>query len=697
MVRTRRLLPAALAAAAASIVAGGGAARADEGMWPFDMVPRDRIERDHHVALTDAWLDHVRLASVRFNVGGSGSFVSPHGLVLTNHHVAGDCIAKVASAGHDYLATGYLAGTDGPEIACPDLELDQLVGIEDVTARVAEAGAPSMSDADANRAIKAAMSRIEKACHDETGLRCDVVTFYGGAVYELYRYHRYTDVRLVFAPEADIAFFGGDPDNFTFPRYDLDLAIFRVYEGGRPVAPKNWLRWKASGPAEGDVVFTSGHPGRTSRDATVAELEVLRDLVFPRTLARFGAWRDALRRWSAGGEEEKRQAREAIFGVENSLKALTGYERGLRDARLLEKKRAREKELRTAVEADPALREKFGSAWGDIAGVERRYAEMFPRYDALEAGLGGSILKLGRALVRLPAERALPNEERLPEYRETALEELELHVLSPAAIYPGVELAYVTQWLGAAARALGEHDAAMEQVLAGRTPERAAREFVAGSRLFDVHARRALWDGGAAAVAASTEPLVVALRTIEPAARAARKAYDDGVEAPMRALGKRVAEATFAVQGKKLAPDATFTLRLSVGITKGYTEGATKVPFSTDFAGMYRHATGVDPYKLPARWLGGAGGPGPRDKLGTTPLDFVSTNDVIGGNSGSPVVDASGALVGLIFDGNLASLPNRFVYDETTGRSISVDTAGMLQALRVVYGADALAQELTSP
>jgi S1-C subfamily serine protease len=667
-------------------------ARADEGMWPFDMVPRQRIEQAHHVALTDAWLDHVRLASVRFNVGGSGSFVSARGLVLTNHHVAGDCIAKLASPSRDYLATGYLAGTDGPEVSCPDLEVDELVSTNDVTQRVHDARKPGMSDAEGNRAMKGAMGAIEKECHEATKLRCDVVTLYAGAMYHLYRYRRYTDVRLVFAPEADIAFFGGDPDNFTFPRFDFDLAIFRVYDAGQPLAPREWLRASPHGPRDGDVVFTSGHPGRTNRTATVAELEVLRDVVYPRTIARVGTWREGLLRWAATGPEGRRQVREAIFGVENSLKALGGFERGLRDAALMRKKSDTERRLRGAVDGDATLKSKFGSAWDDIVRVQKVYAEMVPRYEALEAGLGGPLLRFARALVRLPAERSLPNEQRLPEYRETALEELSLHVLSPAPLYPGVEESYVTQWLRAMHEVLGPRDAAVAQVLAGRAPEQAAREIVANSRLYDFYARRGLWEGGQAAVDASSDPLIVAMRTVEAEARDARKHYDDEVEAPLRALGRRVAEATFAVEGTSVAPDATFTLRLSVGVVKGYPEHGKQVPYATDFGGMYKHATGTDPLKLPARWLQA------REKLSAnTPLNFVSTNDIIGGNSGSPVVNPAGDLVGLIFDGNITSMPNRFVYDETTARAISVDSAAMLEGLGVVYGAGALVKELSSP
>jgi hypothetical protein len=690
---SRRPLLAAVASAGLALlgVAGPRPARADAGMWPFDMVPIQRIAKDHGVTLTPQWLDHVRLASVRFNLGGSGSFVSPKGLVLTNHHVAHDCIAKIASPGHDYVAAGYLAGKDGPEIKCPDLEIDQLTSIEDVTQRVLAARQPGASDADANQAMKAQMASIEKDCHDQTGLRCDVVTLYAGATYSLYRSKRFTDVRLVFAPEGDMAFFGGDPENFTFPRFDLDMAIFRVYDGDQPLAPSDFLAWNAQGPKDGDVVFTSGNPGSTSRDDTVAELEVLRDVVYPRALARYGAWHKALLEWSATGPEAKRQARAGIFGVENGLKAITGFEGGLRDAALFRTKQGDEKALRAAVHASADLESQFGGAWDSIAAVEKALAAMYPRYEALEAGLGGTILRDARHLVRLPAQRALPNDKRLKEYRDTALEELRMHVEASAAIYPGVEEAYVREWLELLSAALGPKDPALAQVLAGRDVARAARDMVAGSRLFDTYARAQLWDGGQSAVDASTDPLIASMRALDPEALAVRKQYEDGVEAPMRELGRRVAKATFAVKGTTVAPDATFTPRLSVGVVKGYEDHGKKIPWATDFAGLYKHATGKAPLQLPASWIDARARLNP-----ATPFNLVSTNDIVGGSSGSPLVGAAGDIVGLIFDSNIQGLPNRFIYQEATARSVSVDTAGMLEALRVIYGADALVAELAA-
>ena len=665
-------------------------AHADEGMWPFNMVPKDRIQKEHGVALTDAWLDHVRLASVRFDSGGSGSFVSKDGLVLTNHHVASDCIGKLAGQGKDYLSHGYLAGQDGPEAKCPDLELNQLLSIDDVTKDVVAARQAGMSDADANVAMKGAMSQLEKTCAEKSGLRCDVVTLYAGGMYQLYSYKKYTDVRLVFAPEADIAFFGGDPDNFTFPRYDYDLAIFRVYENDKPAQPKDYLRWNAAGPKDGDTVFVSGNPARTERMDTLAQLTRLRDVAYPYNLAQLEQEHGLLEAFGKENAEQKREARRPLFGIENSRKAYTGFLGGLRSPVLMKKKTEEETALRKAIAADPALSTKYGSVFGDIERAQKTLADIYKPYSALERGPTRSeLFHIARDLVRLPGERATPNGKRLREYRDSNLESLRLQLFSSAPIYGGVQAAFWRAWFERMARDLGPNDPALKQVLAGRTPARAAEEIVAGSKLTDLYVRRALHDGGQQAIDASTDPAIVAIRTLDPEARAVRKRYDDEVEAPMRQYGERVAQAVFAVKGTGVYPDATFTLRLSFGVVKGYTENGKGVPWATDFAGLYTRATGKEPFKLPQRWLDKKSALRP-----ATPFNFVSTDDIIGGNSGSPVVDTNGDLVGLIFDGNLSSLPNSFVYGETTQRAVSVDTAAILEALARVYGADSLVGEL---
>ncbi len=686
--RAMRLhLPVSLAALSLSLASS---ARADEGMWPFNMIPKESIAKTHGVSLDDTWLDRVRLASVRFNSGGSGSFVGPTALLLTNHHVASDCIQKLSGAGKDYMATGYLAGKDGPEVRCPDLELNQVVAVEDVTSAVRAAKKAGMNDVDANTAMKGEMSRLEKACADKSGNRCDVVTLYAGGRYDLYTYKKFTDVRLVFAPEFAIAFFGGDKDNFTYPRYDLDLAIFRVYEGGKPLSPKDYLRWNAAGAKEGETVFVSGNPASTGRMLTVSQLETTRDVTYPYVIDQYDRERAALVAYGKESKEAERQARENLFGVENGIKALSGMLRGLKDPALMKKKTEDESSLRKAIDQDPKLKTENGGVFEKIAQVQKETARIYKRYAVLESRFSSSgILAIARDLVRLANESSVPNEKRLREYRESNLESLKLHLLSPAPLYGGVELVLARAWLERLARDLGPNDPLVVKVLAGRTTDRAAREILAGSQLSDVNARTKLLSGGKAAIDASNDPAIVLIKAIDKEARELRKQYEDSVEAPMRGLGQKVAQATFAIRGASTPPDATFTLRLSVGKVKGYTENKKAIPFYTDFAGLYAHATDKEPLKLPPRWLEA------KSKLRpSTPVNFVSTNDIIGGNSGSPVISAAGEIVGLVFDGNLSSLPNRFVYGETTERCVNVHTAAMSEALRVVYGAEALAKEL---
>ncbi len=662
------------------------------------MVPRDAIAKAHNVTLTDAWLDHVRLSTVRISVGGTGSFVSKTGLILTNHHVASDCIAKIGSSSHNYMDEGFYAARDGGEVKCPDMAVDVLVASEDVTDKVRAAKTPTMSDAEANVAMKAKMGELEKACTDknqsathEEGVsaRCEVVTLYAGGKYHLYSYTRYTDIRLVFAPEAAIAFFGGDPDNFTYPRFDLDMALFRAYAGGHALAPQHYLKWNAQGPKDGEVTFVSGNPGTTRRLATLSQIEQLRDTTYPRVLDMIKRERDLLKELSSQGHEYEREAREGIFDVENSIKALTGYLGGLRDPALMKIKKDDEASLQKAIDADPKLKAQFGTTLADVAKVQAQIPKLYPTYMTLERIGDSSLLNFARNLVRMNDEIALPSAQRLREYRDANLEEIKLELFSPAPVYGAVEVVAIRAWLERVQRELRDQPELVSKILAGKTPTARAREIVVGSKLFDVYARRSLDHGGKAALGASDDPAIVLVRTIDDASRAARKKYEDAIEAPMRQLGEKVAQATFAARGTSRYPDATFTLRLSVGVAKGYTENGKAIPYATDFAGMYAHATGKDPFKLPQRWL---------DKKAqltpTTHLNFVSTNDIIGGNSGSPVVNAQGELVGLIFDGHISSLPNNFVYREVTERAVSVSSDAMLESLRKIYDAGALASEL---
>jgi Peptidase S46 len=664
---------------------------ADEGMWPYNNVPKKYLESKYGWAPDRAWLDHVRLASVRFNDGGSGSFVSSTGLVLTNHHVGAGCIQKISTSEHDYIKTGYEAKTPAEELKCPDLELNVLESIEDVTKQVNVRVKPGMTDSQILEAQKAEQARLEKSCHDRTKLRCDIVTLYEGGEYDLYRYKKYTDVRLVFAPEFGIAFFGGDPDNFTYPRWDIDFAIFRVYENGKPVRPRSHLVWNSAGAGEGDLVLVSGNPGSTGRLDTVAQLHLLRDTIYPSQIAWLVRRAQLLHGFSDKSEENARIANRSLFGVENSIKALKGYEAGLLDPKVMAKKEADEAALRAEVEKNPKMK-SYAGAWDAIGGAVKAYGERYKHDAEMSRILAGSRqLRIALDIVRLVAEKQKPNDKRLEEYRESNLPSLEFSLFSPAPVYPSLEKTTLADSFKELSEALGDSDPFVQKVLAGKSPEERAAELVDGTKLADVKVRKEL-AGGPEAVAKSQDPMVVLARAIDPELRENRKWYEDNVESVEKASGAKIAKAIFAVRGKDAYPDATFTLRLSIGQVKGYTEEGRKIPYETTWSGMYRHSEehgGKAPYDLPQRYLDA------KDKVDPdVPVDFVSTNDIIGGNSGSPVVNRKGQLVGLIFDGNIQSLSWRFVYSDEIARAVSVHPAAIITALRSVYGNGALADEL---
>ncbi|MCU1278857.1 MAG: V8-like Glu-specific endopeptidase [bacterium] len=674
-----------------TVAALAPAARADEGMWTFNGFPKQAVKQKYKVDVSDTWLEHVRLSSVRFNSGGSGSFVSPTGLVMTNHHVGADCIHKLAKSDNDLIKTGFYAKTRADEIKCPDLELNVLVDIADVTADVQSVAKPGMDDAAINKAQKQKMSALEKACADRTHNRCDVVTLYHGGMYNLYTYKKYTDVRLVFAPEFQIAFFGGDPDNFEFPRYDLDVAYFRAYENDAAVSPEHYLKWSPNGARDGELVFVSGNPGGTSRLDTVAELEFLRDHSFPFTLQRLGLARKVLESYGAKGAEQERQAATKLFGVMNSLKAITGREAGLNDDKVMAKKRADEAALKQQLASDA----QYGKVFDNLAAVEDKWRPMFKRYAFSESSnLGTQLMGYANDLVRLVVEKEKPNGDRLREYRESALPSLELKLFSPAPIYDGLEEAMMVAQLEWMQKELGASDPYVQKVLAGKTPQVRAHELIAGTKLKDVAFRKQL-AANKQLVATSNDPMIVLARALDPDRRALRKLHDDTIEAPERHNHELLARGIFATKGTSQYPDATFTLRLSYGKVAGYAQDGKKIPAMTTMAGLYERsakAEGKAPWDLPARWVE------KKTKLnGKVPMDFVSTNDIIGGNSGSPTINARGEVVGLIFDGNIQSLVGDFVYDETQNRSVSVHSAALIEALRHVYDAGALADELQAP
>ena len=667
---------------------------ADEGFWTFNRVPKDAIKRAYGIDLSDAWIERVQQASVRFP-SGSGSFVSADGLVLTNHHVAMEVIQELSTPERDLVKTGFFARDRAQEMRAPDLELVVLQKIEDMTPRVNAAITPKMTAAETLAARRAAIAAIEDEAEKKTGLQSEMVTLYQGAQYHLYLYKKFTDVRLVFAPEFDAAFYGGDPDNFTFPRYAIDMTLFRVYENGKPLVVKNFLPWSSAGVKENDPVFTSGHPGTTQRLNTVAHLEVLRDHSLPANLDIYTRFRDALNVYAKQGVEQERQARDLVFGFENSLKAWKGQLQGLQDPALMQKKQQGEAALRKAVAANPAYQERFGQAWDAVAKARSELRDYNIERVMFEGGLAvfSDYFGYARMIVRWTEESRKPNGERLPEFTDVRKPQIEKQLASDAPIYPGLEKARVTAGLTMMRERLGADHALARQVLDGKSPADRAAELVDGTRLGDAAYRKELFAGGAAAIEASKDPFIAVVRLFEPRARELRRKYDNEVLAVERDAYAKIAQAVFATQGDSAYPDATFTLRLSYGAVKSYMEedGKRVEPF-TEIRGLYARADqhgNKPPYTLPASWAKAKSALNP-----TTPYNFVTTNDIVGGNSGSPVINARGELVGLIFDGNIQSLPGSFVYDGSVNRAIAVDVRGMLEALRKVYGADSLVGEL---
>ena len=663
----------------------------DEGMWTFDNLPLKLLKDKYGFTPTTEWLDHVRLSSVRFNDGGSGSFVSPNGLVLTNHHVASGQLQKVSTAKKDYLKDGFYAASRAAEMKCPDLELNVLVAMENVTDRLRAAVKPGQNDQQALQARDAEIARIEKESLDKTGLRSDVVPLYAGGEYWVYRYKKYTDVRLVFAPEQQTAFFGGDPDNFTYPRYDLDMALVRVYENNRPIRSTHYLKWSAKGAAEGDLVFVSGHPGSTERLNTVAQLEFQRDVFYPISLQTIERRLSALRAFAAQGPEQARQTTDFVFSLENSLKALRGQAKGLADPAIFEKKRREEQEFRAIIDKNQEWKAAYGSVWDDIGRAQQRARVIYPqlRFRQLR---GSSLAGLAFTIVRYAQEVGKPDAERLAGFHDSQLDSLRLSLLSPAPQYPDRDIPVLADALRQSQDVLGADDPFVKAALRGRTADDVAKTALGSTKVADPAFRKALVDGGPKAIAASTDPLIVLARDVEPVVRAAEKAYQAEVESIESAAGEKLGRARFAAYGKSAYPDATFTLRLAFGTVRGYPMNGTIAPPVTTYYGLFDRAQsfgGKPPFNLAPKVAARRA----RINL-STPLNFVADTDIIGGNSGSPVINRQGELVGLIFDGNIESLIGNVVYNGDVNRAVAVHSAGMLEALRNIYDAGALANEL---
>jgi len=668
------------------------AAQAEEGMWTFDNFPSKTVGTKYGFTPSQDWLDHVRLSSLRIAGGCSASFISPEGLVMTNHHCVVGCVEQISTPEQNLEENGYSAKTPAEEKKCPDFELDQLVEIRDVSKDVQGAMAGKTGD-EANKALHAKEAELQQSCGSDRSVRCDVVSLYHGGVYDLYRYKRYNDVRLVFAPEFSVAQFGGDPDNFNFPRFDYDIGVLRAYEGDKPAITKDYLHWSANGTKDGDLVFVSGNPGGTFRELTEAQLAFERDVLYPNRIPEISERRGELEAFIARGPQQAREASDDLFFLENGFKVYFGRQQALLDPQFFGTKVKEEQHLRAATAADAKLA-AYLPAWDEIAQVQQVRSQLFVRNSLLNGSTFRSGL-LGDAvtLVRAASERTKPNRERLPGYTDQALVNVQQQLSAAAPVYKDLEELSLALSFTVIRRDLGTDDAFVRKMLGKDSPEQLAHKLVSGTHLEDPKVREELYKGGQSAIDASTDPMIRFAASLNDELLAVRKNYEARVDAPTREAAEKIAKARFAVYGTSVDPDATFTLRLSYGTVKGFdnAEGKFVAPY-TNIGGLFERATGADPYKLPESWLK------TKSSLNlSVPMNLSTTNDTTGGNSGSPLIDKDANVVGLLFDGNIFSLGGDYGYDAAKNRSVCVDSRALLEGMRRVYHLDRIVDEIEGP
>ncbi len=677
-------------------------ALADEGLWLFNQFPKEAVSKAHGFEVTDAFLDRAQLASMRLG-GGSGSFVSAQGLVFTNHHVVTDCIAKLSAGGHDYLRDGFYAATRQEELRCSGLEGAVLLKIEDVTGQIKEPAAePSKAPAKTAAAEKAAsqalekrnaaIARLEKSCAERTGNLCSVVSLHSGERYDLYQYKRYADLRLVFAPERAVSFFGGNPDSRTFQRYGLDFAFLRAYENGQPAETPKYFKWNSEPVRDGDLVFAAGSPGATARLSTVAQLTFYRDTQLPLTVSRLASRIAGVVAFGAKSAANQQAAQLTLVTLAGEYKFAAGRLIGLKDDFLFARKSNFERKLRSAVQHDPKLGVEGAKVFDDVATAYRTWGAASERqYEVLESpgAVGSALFRIARQVARLSEERGKPNDQRLAEYRDTALESLEQALYAPTPIEDGVEIALLTRYLDEV-KVMNEKEVPIKAIFGSKTSAQVAEEAVHSTRLKDVAERRRL-AGDKAAVAASADGMIRLAHLLDEPARRIRKRHQDALESLDASAAERIAQYRYRLFGAADYPDATGTPRLTFGVVKAYKD-RTEAPVldATTFGGLFHlTANSQERYTLPQRWMDAK----PQLDLGT-PMNFVSTCDITAGASGGPVLNTKGEIVGVTFDGNLESIALTYMYADDAARAVHVSTPGIVAALRKIYKTTGLLSEL---
>lgn len=683
MMNTRTSLLAAGVLVAGSLASAP--ARADEGMWTVDDFPAARMKADYGWAPDQKWLDDVRASAVRLTGGCSASFVSGQGLILTNHHCVASCLFDNSTGADDLLDKGYVAARREDEKKCPGQQAEVVTKIEDVTGDI-KAAIGSLTGEALTKARDAKIAEIEKAgCADTATTRCQVVTLFGGGQYKLYTYRKYSDVRLVWAPEDRAATFGGDPDNFNFPRYSMDASFLRAYENGKPVATPKHLKWNPRAPKAGEATFVVGNPGSTSRLLTQSQIAFEREVGLPTTVTVNSELRGRLIRAMEESPEKAREGLDMLNGIENSLKVMIGRQKALNDAAFAGKLAAAEADLKARSTGSATI----GDPWGSVDKAVAAYRDLYFANRFITPS--GDLYGYARALVMAAQERAKPNAQRLPGYTDSALPLLEKRMLDEAPVYAWLDELRLGWSLSKAREYLGTDDADTKLLLGKESPEGRAQRLVSGTKLADPAVRRQLWEGGLAAIEASSDPMIVYARSLVERQRALKAQVDEAYSGPVTAAAARLTDARFAAYGNAVYPDATFTLRISYGKVQGWTERGREVPHQTTMGGTFERATGNAPYDAARGFVANEKAIDPN-----VAYNFVTTNDIIGGNSGSPVIDKAGTVIGAAFDGNIHSLGGNYGYDPVLNRTVVVSTAAVQEALETIYPAPALVRELAA-